>query len=100
MQANKFSDLFMFKSIFRYWKKGVVLGILYGLVLMVINAITTAIAGSMGIKVDTLMGAIQVGGVALMITVLVGLVIQGIIAGFLVEYINNTKNRLVRWTQK
>ena len=100
MEASKIADLFKVKSLFRYWKKGIVLGFLYGLVWSIINAAITAIAGSMGVQIDTLMGAIQVGGVAVIATIIVGLVLQGIVAGFLVEFINNTKNKAIRWVQK
>ena len=84
MEASKILDLFKVKSLFRYWKKGTLLGFLYGIVWTIINAIITAIAGSMGVPMDTLMGAIQVGGIAVAATILIGLVLQGIIAGFLV----------------
>lgn len=100
MEASKMVDLFKAKNLFRFWKKGLVLGILYGIVWALINAIIIAIAGAMGVQITTLMGAIQVGGIAITITILVGLVLQGIVAGFLVEYINNTKNRAVKWVQK
>ena len=100
MEASKIADLFNVKSLVRYWKKGVVLGLLYGIVWAVISAAITAIAGAMGVPIDTLMGAIQVGGVAVIVTILVGLVLQGIVAGFLVEYINNTSNRAIRWVKK
>ena len=100
MEASKIADLFKVKSLFRYWKKGVVLGLLYGIVWAVISAVMTAIAGAMGVQIDTLMGAIQVGGVAVITTIIVGLVLQGIVAGFLVEFINNTKNKVIRWVKK
>lgn len=100
MEASKMVDLFKTKNLFRFWKKGIVLGFLYGIVWAVISAIITAIAKSMGVQIDTLMGAIQVGGIAVAITILVGLVLQGIVAGFLVEYLNNTKNRAIKWVQK
>jgi len=100
MQASKFADLFKVKSLFRYWKKGILLGFLYGIVWSIISAIMTAIAGSMGVPTDTLMGAIQVGGIAVAATILVRLVLQGIVAGFLVEYINNTNNKAIRWVRK
>lgn len=100
MEASRMVDLFKGKNLFRFWKKGIVYGLLYGLVWTAISAIITAIVGAMGVKIDTLIGAIQVGGIAVAITILVGLVLQGIVAGFLVEYINNTKNRAVKWVQK
>ena len=100
MEASKFADLFKIKSIFRYWKKGILLGFLYGIVWAVISAAITAIAGAMGVPMDTLMGAIQVGGIAVAATILIGLVLQGIVAGFLVEYLNNTNNKLIRWVRK
>ena len=100
MEASKIADLFKPKSMFRFWKKGVVLGLLYGLVWTLINAVMTWIVKSMGVPVDTLIGAIQVGGVAVIATIIVGLVLQGIVAGFLVEFINNTKNKAIRWVQK
>ena len=100
MEANKIADLFKARNLFRFWKKGLVYGILYGLVWAVISAIIAAIAGAMGVPIDTLMGAIQVGGVAIAVTILVGLVLQGIVAGFLVEYLNNTTNKLIRWVRK
>ena len=100
VEASKIADLFKPKSMFRYWKKGVVLGFLYGIVWAVISAAITWVAGSMGVPMDTLMGAIQVGGVAVAITILVGLVLQGIVAGFLIEYINNTNNKAIRWVKR
>mgnify|MGYP001610100989 FL=1 len=100
MEASRIADLFKLKSMFRYWKKGIVLGLLYGIVWTLINAVMTWILGAMGIQVTTLMGAIQVGGIAVVVTIIVGLVLQGIVAGFLVEYINNTKNRAIKWVQK
>ena len=100
VRASKFADLFKAKSLFRYWKKGFVLGILYGLVWFVINTIITTILGSMGIPVTTIMGAVQVGGIAVVVTVIIGLVLQGIITGFLVEYINNTNNKAIKWVKK
>ena len=100
VEASKFADLFKAKSLFRYWKKGVVLILLYGIVWAVISAVITWIAESMGVPMDTLMGAIQVGGMAVIVTVLVGLVLQGIVAGFLVEYINNTNNKAIRWVKR
>ena len=69
MEATKFSDLFVPKSLLRYWKKGIVLGILYGIVWSIISAIITSIAKSMGVQMDTMMGAIQVGGIAIAITI-------------------------------
>lgn len=100
MEASKIADLFKIKSLFRYWKKGVVLGLLYGIVWTLISAIMTAIAGSMGVPMDTLMGAIQVGGIAVIATIIVGLVLQGIVAGFLVEFINNNKSKIIKWINK
>ena len=99
-EASKISDLFKLKSMFRYWKKGIVYGFLYGLVWTIINAVITAITKSMGVPTDTLMGAIQVGGIAVAVTILIGLVLQGIIAGFLVEFINNNSSKLIRWVRK
>lgn len=100
MEASKIMDLFRAKSLFRYWKKGILYGLLYGLVWTVINIIITAIVGAMGVQITTLMGAIQVGGIAVAITILVGLVLQGIVAGFLVEYLNNTNNKAIRWVKR
>ena len=100
VEASRIADLFKAKSLFRYWKKGVILGLLYGIVWAVINAVMIWIVESMGVPIDTLMGAIQVGGVAVAITILVGLVLQGIVAGFLLEYINNTNNKAIRWVKK
>lgn len=100
MEASRIADLFRAKNLFRFWKKGVVFGVLYGIVWAVISAAITAIAGAMGVPIDTLMGAVQVGGIAIAITILVGLVLQGIVAGFLVEYLNNTNNKLIRWVKK
>lgn len=99
-EANRIADLFRAKNLFRFWKKGIVYGLLYGLVWTVISAIITAIAGAMGVQITTLMGAVQVGGIAVAVTILVGLVLQGIVAGFLVEYINNTNNKAIRWVKK
>lgn len=100
MEASRIKDLFNVKSLFRYWKKGIVLGFLYGIVWAIISAIITAIVGAMGVQIDTLMGAIQVGGIAVAVTILVGLVLQGIVAGFLVEYLNNTNNKAIRWVKR
>ena len=100
MEASKIADLFKPKSMFRFWKKGVVLGLLYGLVWTLINAVMTWIVKSMGVPVDTLIGAIQVGGVAVIVTIIVGLVLQGIVAGFLVEFINNNKSKIIKWINK
>lgn len=100
MEASKFADLFKARNIFRFWKKGILLGFLYGITWTIISAAITAIAGAMGVPIDTLMGAVQVGGVAIAVTILIGLVLQGIVAGFLVEFINNTNNRAIRWVKK
>lgn len=100
MEASKFNDLLKPKSWFRYWKKGLVFGILYGLVWTVINFILTLIMQSLGIPITTLMAAVQAGGAGIVITVLVALVVQLSVGGFLLEYINNTSNKAVRWVKK
>ena len=100
MEASKFADLWKARSYFRYWKKFLVFGIAYGIIWTGVNALLTAVLGMLGVTVDSLMGAVQVGGIGVVITVLVGLVLQMVVGGFLLEYVSNTNNKAIRWVKK
>ena len=100
MEANRFADLGKARNYFRFWKKGLVFGILYGLVWSVISFILSLIMQSLGVPVTTLMAAVQAGGIGIGITVLVALVVQLSVGGFLIEFINNNSSKLIRWVRK
>lgn len=99
-EADKLTDLFSGKSLFRYWKKGIVFGILYVITWSIINAIFSAVAGMLNLPTESVMGALAVGGIGFAVTVLIGTVLQLIIGGFLIEYVNNAKNRFMKAVQR
>ena len=101
VEANKFADLFKVKNLFRYFKIGVTLTILFGVVVSIVNLIVETIVKALGIDVSQgLMFALQVGGITVGVVALIGIVIQTTIGGFLVEYINNSKAGLIKWVRK
>ena len=101
MEASKFSDIATPKNWFRYFKIGVTLTILFGLVVTIVNFIVETIVRALGIDVSQgLMFALQVGGITVGVIALVGVVIQAVIGGFLVEYINNSKAALMKWVRR
>ena len=95
--ADKFGDLFNPKSWIRYIKKGFILGILVGLVTTVINAITTYFGVN---NSGQLMASLQAGGATVIVAFAIGIIVQLTISGFVIEYINNTRNALIKWVQK
>lgn len=99
MEAIKFADLLKPKSMFRYLKKGVALGVLTGLITYILGLILSAVNGGIPIKLETMA---QVGALSGMVLVALTLtyLVYGIVVGFLVEYINNANNKVIRWVRK
>lgn len=100
-EASEMMDIFKPKNWWRYFKEGVVLSILFGIVITIINVIMDAVATAFGINLaNGYMASLQVGGMAIAVTLLVGLVVQNTVGGFLIEYINNSKAKLMRWIRR
>lgn len=99
MEAKKLMDLFRFKSYWRYLKKGIALGILTSAITYVIALILSAINGGIPLRLGatTQFGALS-GAVLIALTV--AWVVYGLVAGFLVEYINNGTAQLIKWLNK
>lgn len=101
-QAKELKDLINWSYWWRYFKKAVTLSILYTIIWTVISWILLGIARVLGIvtQESTLMAVVEAGGVVIGVIILVGLLTQTIIAGFVMEYIQNAKNRLMKWVQQ
>ena len=80
----------------RKFSQKILCGILVGLVTTVIQAITAYFGVTNGIGLAQL----QASGVTVMVAFAVGMIVQLIISGFVIEYINNTRNALVKWVQR
>ena len=90
MEATKLMDLLKFKSYWRYFKKGVVAGILTGAVTWLIALGLSAFNGGIPTKLESMaqFGMLSVG---ILVALTVGWVVYGIVAGFVVEYVNHIK---------
>ena len=98
-EANKFMDLFKFKSAWRYFKKGIALGILTGAVTWIISIILSAINGGIPLKLQTMAQFGMLSG-TIIVALTISYIVYGTIAGFLVEYINNSNAGLIKWLNK
>ena len=98
MEAKKFSDFWNFRNWIRFLKKGLFFSIAYGLVIITVQAIL----GFFGIDFadGRLMASVTAGGIAVVITLIVGLIIQLSIGGFIIEYIENSSLALLRWIRR
>lgn len=98
-EASGFKDLLNFKSYWRFFKKGIAIGLLAGLTTWLISFVLSAINGGVPIKLDTVA---QFGGLSGMIVIAltVAWVVYGIVAGFLVEFVNNNKSAIIKWVNK
>jgi len=100
-EADKFGQMWKPKNWFRFWKKGILFAILFGIVAWFINAITGMIATAIGIDITQgAMASLQAGGLTVAITLLVGAMLQFAIGGFLIEYIQNSKVAILKWARK
>lgn len=99
MEAIKLMDLLKFKSYWRYFKKGIALGILTGAVTWLIAFILSAVNGGIPIKLESMtqFGALSMG---ILIALTVGWIAYGIVAGFVVEYVNNGTAKIIKWVNK
>ena len=98
-EAKRLMDLFNIRSAIRYLKKGVALGILTGAVTWIISIILSAINGGIPLKLQTMAQFGMLSG-TIIVALTISYIVYGTIAGFLVEYINNSNAGLIKWLNK
>src|SRR3990167_7406718 len=93
-EAEKFNDLFRFGNWWRYFKKGFIYGIVYGLVVAVFQAIFKFFFGlTFGGQMNLILAT---GGFAVVFFIVL-LATQLVIGGFIIEYIENSRGRIIEW---
>lgn len=100
-EADKLKDLFIGKNILRYTKKGLLFLLLFGLISTILNLFVVWIVSAFGIDLSVgIMSALGTGGFKIAFVLFASLIIQWLVAGFLAEYINNSRNKAIKWVQK
>ncbi|MEK6884597.1 MAG: hypothetical protein AABY22_33500 [Nanoarchaeota archaeon] len=99
MEANKIKDLINFKNYFRYFKKGIAIGLLTGASAWVISYIIKLVNKGVPIQLEDISSFSSVG-TTLLITLVVGWIAYGIISGFLVEFVNNSSSKIIKLVNK
>mgnify|MGYP001615369351 FL=1 len=99
MEATKLMDLLKFKSYWRFLKKGITAGILTGVATWLIALGMSAFNGGIPIKLESMAQfSVLSGGILVALTV--GWIVYGIVAGFIIEFINNNNSKIIRWINK
>ena len=90
MEATKLMDLLKFKSYWRYFKKGIATGILTGVATWLIALGISSFNGGIPIGLESMaqFGMLSIG---VLVALTVGWIVYGIVAGFVVEYVNSIK---------
>lgn len=99
MKAEKLNDLLKYKSYWRYFKKGIAVGLLTGLSVWIINTLLAVLAPNTQAKLSAMVNVGSLGGYAIVVLTLAW-VVYGILAGFVVEYVNHGSAKLLRWVNK
>ena len=98
-EAHKFMDLLNPKSYWRFFKKGVMLGLLTGAVTWLISVILSAVNGGIPLKLETMAQFGMLSG-TILVAMTISYIVYGIVVGFLIEFINNNNSKILRWINK
>ena len=100
-EAEKLKDILDGKSLWRYTKKGFVFVFLFGFIATLINLLVASIISAFGISLSVgIISALGTGGFKVAFVLFVSIAIQWFVAGFLIEYVNNSRARAIKWVQK
>jgi len=101
-KASELRDLIPSRgNIWRYIKEGFVFVLLFGFIAVTLNILVSAIITAFGISISAgVMSALGTGGFKVAFVVLVSLIVQWYVAGFLVEYVLNSKAGLFKWARR
>ena len=100
-EAEKLKDIFDGKSLWRYIKKGIFFVFLFGFIATLINLLAASIISTLGINLSVgIMPALRTGGFKVAFVLFASIAIQWFVAGFLIEYISNSRAKIIQWARK
>ena len=92
-----FIDLTKPKHYFRYFKKGFLYGLMYVLAWNVIGYITYLFGVNFAVQNLTQLQLFRFKELVVFTT---AMIVSGIVAGFLVEFVNDSKSKFIKWVNK